>query len=118
VGGIFLVNGLITGIGGLNIATTKGVLAMGSTMLTTLFIITGISSTFTGSFRHINQAEVTKNITQPSRTNNMRRTLLALSQTSKNGFSLASSVSTEPPSHLPSPYQSYILEIPKKNMEE
>jgi glycosyltransferase involved in cell wall biosynthesis len=48
VGGILLVAGLIVGIRVLNIATTKGVLAMGSTVLTALLIITGILSIFTG----------------------------------------------------------------------
>jgi glycosyltransferase involved in cell wall biosynthesis len=48
VGGIFLVAGLIIGIRVLNIATTKGVLAMGSTVLTALLIIAGILSIFTG----------------------------------------------------------------------
>jgi len=48
VGGILLVAGLIIGIRVLNIATTKGVLAMGSTVLTALLIIAGILSIFTG----------------------------------------------------------------------
>jgi len=47
-GGILLVVGLIIGFRVLNIATTKGVLAIGSTVLTTLFIIAGILSIFTG----------------------------------------------------------------------
>jgi glycosyltransferase involved in cell wall biosynthesis len=47
-GGILLVAGLITGIRVLNIAAIEGVLAMGSTILTALFIIAGISSIFTG----------------------------------------------------------------------
>jgi glycosyltransferase involved in cell wall biosynthesis len=47
-GGILLVAGLITGIRVLNIAATKGNLAIGSTILTTLFIIAGILTIFTG----------------------------------------------------------------------
>ncbi|HUX48796.1 MAG TPA: glycosyltransferase family 2 protein, partial [Dehalococcoidia bacterium] len=47
-GGVLLLAGLITGIRVLNIAATKGDLAIGSTILTTLFIIAGISSIFTG----------------------------------------------------------------------
>jgi len=47
-GGILLVAGLITGIRVLDIAATKGDLAIGSTILTTLFIIAGILSIFTG----------------------------------------------------------------------
>jgi len=47
-GGILLVVGLIIGIRVINIAATKGALAIGSTVLTTLFIIAGISSIFTG----------------------------------------------------------------------
>ena len=47
-GGILLVTGLIIGIRVINIAATKGDLAVGSTILTTLFIIAGISSIFTG----------------------------------------------------------------------
>jgi len=47
-GGVLLLAGLITGIRVLNIAATKGDLAIGSTILTTLLIIAGISSTFTG----------------------------------------------------------------------
>ena len=47
-GGLLLLAGLITGIRVLNIAATKGDLAIGSTILTTLFIIAGISSIFTG----------------------------------------------------------------------
>ena len=48
VGGILLVAGLIIGVRVLNIAATKGALAIGSTVLTTLLIIAGISSIFTG----------------------------------------------------------------------
>lgn len=47
-GGILLVIGLIVGIRVINIAATTGDLAIGSTILTTLFIIAGISSIFTG----------------------------------------------------------------------
>ena len=47
-GGILLVIGLIIGIRVINIVATKGDLAIGSTILTTLFIIAGISSIFTG----------------------------------------------------------------------
>ncbi len=47
-GGILLVIGLIIGIRVINIVATKGDLAVGSTILTTLFIIAGISSIFTG----------------------------------------------------------------------
>jgi len=47
-GGILLAAGLIIGIRVLNIATTTGEVAIGSTILTTLLIITGISSIFTG----------------------------------------------------------------------
>ena len=47
-GGILLVIGLIIGIRVINIAATKGNLAVGSTVLTTLLIIAGISSIFTG----------------------------------------------------------------------
>jgi len=47
-GGILLVIGLIIGIRVINIAATTGDLAVGSTVLTTLFIIAGISSIFTG----------------------------------------------------------------------
>ena len=47
-GGILLVVGLITGIRVINIATTTGQLAIGSTVLTTLFIIAGMLSIFTG----------------------------------------------------------------------
>ncbi|HUW44612.1 MAG TPA: glycosyltransferase family 2 protein [Dehalococcoidia bacterium] len=47
-GGILLVIGLIIGIRVINIAATKGNLAIGSTVLTTLLIIAGISSIFTG----------------------------------------------------------------------
>lgn len=46
--GILLVAGLITGIRVLNIAVTTGDLAIGSIILTTLFIIAGILSIFTG----------------------------------------------------------------------
>ena len=47
-GGILLMAGLIIGIRVINIAATTGVLAIGSTVLTTLFIIAGILSIFTG----------------------------------------------------------------------
>jgi glycosyltransferase involved in cell wall biosynthesis len=47
-GGILLVIGLIVGIRVINIAATKGSLAVGSAVLTALFIIAGISSIFTG----------------------------------------------------------------------
>ena len=47
-GGILLVVGLIIGITVINIATTQGELAMGSAVLTALFIIAGILSIFTG----------------------------------------------------------------------
>ena len=47
-GGLLLLAGLITGIRVLDIAATKGDLAIGSTILTTLLIIAGISSIFTG----------------------------------------------------------------------
>lgn len=47
-GGILLVIGLIIGIRVISIAATTGDLAIGSTVLTTLFIIAGISSIFTG----------------------------------------------------------------------
>jgi glycosyltransferase involved in cell wall biosynthesis len=47
-GGILLVAGLIIGIRVLNIAATTGVLAIGSTILTSLLIIAGILSIFTG----------------------------------------------------------------------
>jgi len=47
-GGILLVVGLIIGIRVLDIAATTGDLAIGSTILTTLLIIAGISSIFTG----------------------------------------------------------------------
>jgi glycosyltransferase involved in cell wall biosynthesis len=47
-GGILLVAGLIIGFKVLHIATTTGELAIGSTILTTLFIIAGILSIFTG----------------------------------------------------------------------
>ena len=47
-GGILLVAGLIIGMKVLNIATTTGEVALGSTILVTLFIISGILSIFTG----------------------------------------------------------------------
>ena len=47
-GAILLVIGLIVGFRVLNIASTTGELAVGSTILTTLLIIAGISSIFTG----------------------------------------------------------------------
>lgn len=47
-GGIFLVIGLIIGFKVLHIATTTGEVALGTTILTTLFIIAGILSIFTG----------------------------------------------------------------------
>ena len=47
-GGILLVVGLIFGIRVINIAATTGDLAIGSTILTTLFIIAGILSILTG----------------------------------------------------------------------
>ena len=47
-GGILLVIGLIVGIRVINIAATTGALAIGSTVLTTLFIIAGMLSIFTG----------------------------------------------------------------------
>jgi len=47
-GGILVVIGLIIGIRVINIAATTGALAIGSTVLTTLFIIAGILSIFTG----------------------------------------------------------------------
>jgi len=47
-GSILLVIGLITGFRVLNIATTTGTLAIGSAVLTALFIIAGILSIFTG----------------------------------------------------------------------
>ena len=47
-GGILLVAGLIVGIRVVNIAATTGALAIGSTVLTTLLIIAGILSIFTG----------------------------------------------------------------------
>lgn len=47
-GVILLVVGLIIGIRVINIAATTGDLAVGSTILTTLFIIAGTSSIFTG----------------------------------------------------------------------
>jgi hypothetical protein len=48
VGGILLVVALITGIRVLNIFAARGVWAMGSIMLTALFISTGVLSIFTG----------------------------------------------------------------------
>jgi len=48
LGGILLVAGLITGIRVLNIATAKGVLAIGSALLTALLLIVGALSIFTG----------------------------------------------------------------------
>jgi glycosyltransferase involved in cell wall biosynthesis len=47
-GGILLAAGLIIGFRVLHIATATGQLAMGSTVLTTLFIIAGMLSIFTG----------------------------------------------------------------------
>jgi hypothetical protein len=47
-GGILLVIGLIIGIRVLNIAATTGEHAIGHTILTTLFIIAGMLSIFTG----------------------------------------------------------------------
>jgi len=47
-GGILLVIGLIIGFRVINIAATTGDLAIGSTILTTMFIIAGILSIFTG----------------------------------------------------------------------
>jgi glycosyltransferase involved in cell wall biosynthesis len=47
-GGILLVAGLIIGFKVLNIATTTGTVAIGSAVLTALFIIAGILSIFTG----------------------------------------------------------------------
>ena len=47
-GGILLVIALIIGIRVINIAATTGTLAIGSTILTTLFIIAGILTIFTG----------------------------------------------------------------------
>jgi len=47
-GGILLVIGLIIGIRVINVAATTGELAIGSTILTTLFIIAGILTIFTG----------------------------------------------------------------------
>jgi glycosyltransferase involved in cell wall biosynthesis len=48
VGGILLVIGLIIGFRVINIASTTGSLAVGSAVLTALFIIAGILSIFTG----------------------------------------------------------------------
>jgi glycosyltransferase involved in cell wall biosynthesis len=48
VGGILLVIGLIFGFRVINVANTTGQLAVGSAVLTALFIITGILSIFTG----------------------------------------------------------------------
>ena len=47
-GGILLAAGLVIGFKVLHIATTTGQLAIGSTILTTLFIIAGMLSIFTG----------------------------------------------------------------------
>jgi glycosyltransferase involved in cell wall biosynthesis len=47
-GGILLVIGLIIGIRVINIAANTGELALGSTILTTMFIIAGILTIFTG----------------------------------------------------------------------
>jgi len=47
-GAILLVIGLIIGIRVINIAATTGALAIGSTVLTTMFIIAGMLSIFTG----------------------------------------------------------------------
>jgi hypothetical protein len=47
-GVILLVIGLIIGIRVINIATSTGNLAVGSTILTTMFIIAGMLSIFTG----------------------------------------------------------------------
>jgi hypothetical protein len=47
-GAILLVVGLIIGIRVINIAATTGELAIGSTILTTMFIIAGILTIFTG----------------------------------------------------------------------
>jgi glycosyltransferase involved in cell wall biosynthesis len=47
-GGILLAAGLVIGFKVLHIATTTGQLAVGSTILTTLFIIAGMLSIFTG----------------------------------------------------------------------
>jgi len=47
-GGILLVIGIIVGIRVINLAANTGELAIGSTILTTLFIIAGILSIFTG----------------------------------------------------------------------
>jgi len=47
-GGILLVIGIIVGIRVINLAATTGELALGSTILTTLFIIAGILTIFTG----------------------------------------------------------------------
>ncbi|NWF77963.1 MAG: glycosyltransferase family 2 protein [Chloroflexi bacterium] len=47
-GGVLLAVGLIIGIRVINIATTTGNLAIGSTILTTLFIIAGMLNIFTG----------------------------------------------------------------------
>lgn len=48
IGSILTVSGLITGIKVLNLAATAHVLPMGSAILTTLLLITGILSIFTG----------------------------------------------------------------------
>jgi glycosyltransferase involved in cell wall biosynthesis len=47
-GGILLLIGLIIGIRVINVAATTGELAIGSTILTTMFIIAGILTIFTG----------------------------------------------------------------------
>jgi hypothetical protein len=47
-GGILLAAGLITGLWVLHIATTTGATAIGSAVLTALFVIAGILSIFTG----------------------------------------------------------------------
>jgi glycosyltransferase involved in cell wall biosynthesis len=47
-GGILLVIGLIFGIRVINVAATTGELAIGSTILTTMFVIAGILTIFTG----------------------------------------------------------------------
>ena len=47
-GGILLVIGLVFGIRVINIAAATGELAIGSTILTTTFIIAGILTIFTG----------------------------------------------------------------------
>jgi hypothetical protein len=47
-GGVLLVIGLVFGFRVINVANTTGDLAIGSAVLTALFIITGILSIFTG----------------------------------------------------------------------